>query len=242
MAVEEQRLVNIAEESSAEDKALQELLNSEVQTALDNIDPRPPRVKISRETQAFLLPDGSTTKEITGIVIFHHKARGYWEEEGQQVPICSSMDGKTGIDENGQERPCMGCSKNIFGSGKDGHGKACKEMRWIYILQEGEIIPSRISLPPTSLGKFDTFVTALAQKKIAPIQKIVTLRLETTESRGFKYSVLAQPEIAGDTPRENILNLIQMRESVVAAARKAGIDAEDYFVDADSSANDNEPF
>ncbi len=230
---------------SPEEKALQEALNAEVQTALENIDPRPPRIKISRETQAFLMPDGSTEKEITGIILFHHKARGYWEEEGQQIPTCSSMDGKTGTDENGIEHNCITCAKNTFGSGKDGHGKACKEMRWIYILQEGEIIPSRISLPPTSLGKFDSFVTALAQKGIAPIQKIVTLSLESAESRGFKYSALAQPKLAGDTPRENILNLIQMRESVVAAARKAGIEAEDYFVDEGGSQaldDDKQPF
>ena len=96
-------------------------------------------------------------------------------------------------------------------------------------MQDGEIIPSRISLPPTSLGKFDSFISALAQKKIAPIQKIVKLSLETGESRGFKYSVLAQPEVVGETPRENILQLINMRESVVAAARRAGIEADDYM-------------
>lgn len=244
MAVEEKQLTNV-EEMSAEDKALQELLDSEVQTALENIDPRPPRVKISRETQAFLMPDGSTEKEITGIILFHHKARGYWEEEEQQVPTCSSMDGKTGIDENSCEHNCTRCPKNVFGSGKDGYGKACKEMRWIYVLQENEMIPSRISLPPTSLGKFDSFVTALAQKKIAPIQKLVTLRLEQSESRGFKYSALAQPELAGDTPKEDILNLIKMRESVVAAARKAGIEADDYYVDTEASStatDDSEPF
>lgn len=232
--MESVNLMNRGEEMQLTDQELDKLLQQEVQTSLENIDPRPPRVKVSRESQSFMLPDGNIAKNMTGILVYHHKARGYWETEGQKVPNCSSMDGNTGTDENGVEHACLNCSKNKFGSGKDGHGKACKEMRWIYLLQDGEIIPSRISLPPTSLGKFDTFISALAQKKIAPIQKIVKLGLETGESRGFKYSVLAQPEVIGDTPRKNILQLINMRETVVAAARRAGIEAEDYYADGDA--------
>lgn len=246
MAMAEKNLALVAQDNQLTEigeREITELLQGELQTALENIDPRPPRVKISRETQAFLLPDGTTAKTLTGIIVFHHKARGYWETEGQQVPTCSSMDGKTGTDDQGVEHVCAKCPKNVFGSGKDGHGKACKEMRWIYLLQDGEIIPSRISLPPTSIGKFDVFVTALAQKKIAPIQKIVRIGLETAESRGFRYSALAQPEVLGDTPIRDIPGLIKMREAVVAAARKAGIEAEDYYSDETATmASGNEPF
>lgn len=210
---------------------LDEILQAEVQTALENIDPRPPRIKISREAQAFLLPDGSTEKTLTGVIVYHHKARGYWEVEGQQLPTCSSMDGATGTNENGEQHACAACPFNAWGSGKDGRGKACKEMRWIYVLQEGEIIPSRISLPPTSLGQFDAFVTALAQRKIAPIMKVVRIGLEKTERHGFTYSVLGQPEVLGDVPREQIVEMLKLRDSVVAAAKKAGIEAEDYYFD-----------
>ena len=208
---------------------LDEVLQAEVQTALENIDPRPPRIKISREAQAFLLPDGTTEKTLTGTIMFHHKARGYWEVEGQQLPTCSSMDGITGTDETGEQHSCATCPFNAWGSGKDGRGKACKEMRWIYVLQEGEIIPSRISLPPTSLGQFDAFVTALAQRKIAPIMKVVRIGLEKTERHGFTYSVLGQPEVLGDVERDKIVEMLKLRDSVVAAAKKAGIEAEDYF-------------
>ncbi len=212
-----------------DEKQIQEMLQGEVQTALENIDPRPPRVKLSRESQVFMLPDGSTQKTIEGIIVFHHKARGYWETEGQQVPTCSSMDGKAGTDENGNTRPCAGCPHDAWGTGKDGRGKACKEMRWIYVLQEGEIIPSRISLPPTSLGQFDAFVTALAQKRVAPIQKVVKLGSEAAERHGYKFSALAQPEVIRDTPLKDIPGLIRLREAVVQAARKEGITAEDYY-------------
>ncbi|MGD9663416.1 MAG: hypothetical protein AB7U63_19385 [Porticoccaceae bacterium] len=229
------------EETQLSEQELEKLLQSEIQTSLENIDPRPPRVKLSRESQAFLLPDGSAQKTMEGVIVFHHKARGYWEVEGQQVPTCSSMDGRTGTDENGNTRPCNGCPHDAWGTGKDGRGKACKEMRWIYLLQEGEIIPSRISLPPTSLGKFDAFVTALAQKKLAPIQKVVRLSLEAAERHGYKFSALAQPEVIGDTPLKDIPGLIKMREAVVQAARKEGITAEDYY-DEGAVNSDEQPY
>lgn len=228
MAIDETAITAKSEVSLAN---LDEVLRAEVQTALENIDPRPPRIKISREAQAFLLPDGTTQKNLTGVIVYHHKARGYWEVEGQQLPTCSSMDGATGTNENGEQQTCATCPFNAWGSGKDGRGKACKEMRWIYVLQEGEIIPSRISLPPTSLGQFDAFVTALAQRKIAPIMKVVRIGLEKTERHGFTYSVLGQPEVLGDVPREQIVEMLKLRDSVVAAAKKAGIEAEDYYFD-----------
>ena len=233
--MENTSLIN-REETQLTDQQLDKLLEQEVHTALENIDPKPPRIKVSRESRIFMMPDGSTSKNLSGILVFHHKARGYWETEGQKIPTCSSMDGTTGKNENGKTQICKNCPFNEFGTGKDGYGKACKEMRWIYLLQDGEVIPSRISLPPSSLGKFDSFISALAQKRIAPVQKVIKLSLETGESRGFEYSVLAQPEVVRDVPRENILDLIRMRETVVAAARKAGIEAEDYYTDEDIAA------
>lgn len=246
MSITQNDLFSTSQElAEVDEKQVQEILQGEIQTALDNIDPRPPRVKLSRESQAFLLPDGSTQKTIEGVIVFHHKARGYWETEGQQVPTCSSMDGKTGTDENGNTRPCAGCPHDVWGTGKDGRGKACKEMRWIYVLQDEEIIPSRISLPPTSLGQFDAFVTALAQKRLAPIQKVVRLELEAAERHGYKFSALAQPEVIGDTPLKKIPGLIKMREAVVQAARKEGITAEDYYSDEEvvgGSTEENQPY
>lgn len=241
--------INNAELQETDEQQILAMLQGEVQTALENIDPRPPTIKINKDLRAFVMPDGTTTaKTLTGIILFHHKARGYWEEEGQDIPTCSSMDGHTGTyegqDGNPKTRPCsdVNCPYNQFGSDlKGGPGKACKEMRWIYFLQDGEVIPSRISLPPTSLRAFDTFITALAQKRIAPVQKIVTLNLTGAESRGFSYAVLTQPEIMGDVSLQAIPGLIKMRETVVAAAKKAGIRADDYYAD-DNNTSSDEPF
>ena len=61
--------------------------------------------------------------------------------------------------------------------------------------------------------------------------KQVRIGLEKTERHGFTYSVLGQPEVLGDVEREKIVEMLQLRDSVVAAAKKAGIEADDYFSD-----------
>lgn len=69
--------------------------------------------------------------------------------------------------------------------------------------------------------------------------KQVRIGLEKTERHGFTYSVLGQPEVLGDVEREKIVEMLQLRDSVVAAARKAGITADDYFDgDGDGDAGD----
>lgn len=226
-----------------DEKALALLLEQELQNALDGIDPRPPRIKVSREAPVFMLPDGSTTKVLKGVIVYHHKARGYWYEEGEKIPDCSSMDGRIGRTKEGEEKLCRDCQFNVFGTDlKGGAGKACKEMRWIFLLQSGEIIPSKLSIPPTSIKVFDEFITALAQKKIVPVQKVVALKLESTEGQGFKYSKLSQPEIIDDVPNRDIPGLLKMRDSAVAAAKKAGIEAEDYYDIGKEVAMDEVPF
>ena len=61
--------------------------------------------------------------------------------------------------------------------------------------------------------------------------KQVRIGLEKTERHGFTYSVLGQPEVLGDVEREKIVEMLKLRDSVVAAAKKAGIEVEDYYFD-----------
>lgn len=61
-------------------------------------------------------------------------------------------DGKQGVErETGEIHDCSKCPHNQFGSGKNGSGKACKNIHRCYILQEGNPVPIILALPPTSL-------------------------------------------------------------------------------------------
>ena len=62
-----------------------------------------PRVKIpSGGMTQFEIPNPDDpskpnySPELNGVIVFHHPANGYWLE-GDINPICSSVDGKTGI-------------------------------------------------------------------------------------------------------------------------------------------------
>lgn len=109
---------------------------------------------------AFELP-GETEDEpvmstdLTGVLIHHHPVNAYWKEEyagGNVQPDCSSHDGKQGVErETGEIHDCSKCPHNQFGSGKNGSGKACKNIHRCYILQENNPVPIILALPPTSL-------------------------------------------------------------------------------------------
>ena len=120
-------------------------------------------------------------------------------------------------------------------------------MRWIYFLGQiapgqYEVICSQINASPTSIKPFDTFITALVQKRIAPIQKVLRLSLEAAEGSGFKYYVLAQPEVLGDVELSIISTLIEMRKSAVTAAQKYGISQDDVLeVEGEVIASYSEP-
>ena len=47
---------------------------------------------------------------------------------------------------------------NKFGSAADGYGKACQNTIRLYIVADGEVIPSVLKAPPSSLGKKDSLM------------------------------------------------------------------------------------
>lgn len=114
----------------------------------------------------FELPDEESGKPeyvpaLRGVILFHHPANGYWvgdPTDEDKAPLCSSVDGVNGYGDPGGT--CAACYLNRFGSGEDGKSKACKNMRHIYLLQSGELMPKVLYLPPTSLKAFDRFINA----------------------------------------------------------------------------------
>lgn len=128
-------------------------------------------------------------QELVGVILFHHPANGYWEGEydGQNSsPSCSSHDGKVGIDtETGECKDCATCQFNQFGSGKDGAGKACKNMHRCYILREGNPVPLLLVLPPTSIkGLRDYIGKKVVLKGKRSYQVITKIKLVKDKSAG----------------------------------------------------------
>lgn len=153
------------------------------------------RIKIpSGGSTNFELPgeddnDTISSKEVVGVMLYNHPAYGYYKEKytgGNNPPDCGSFDGITGNGNPGGA--CASCPYNQFGSG-DGQAKACKNRRYVYILQEGEVLPLILSLPTGSLKEFTNYMKRQISKGRKPSQIVtkITLR-KTTNSSGIAFS------------------------------------------------------
>jgi len=135
-----------------------------------------------------------TVESIEGIVIHHKDARAYWaksidEGGGGQPPDCTSTDGYNGMGDPGGS--CAECPMNKWGSEpKAGRGKACKELKILYLLPKGKaFLPFVFILPPTSNNPMKTYFLGLAAEAIRSDSVCTELRLkEATNKGGIKYA------------------------------------------------------
>jgi hypothetical protein len=164
----------------------------------EDITPAFPRVKIpAGGALAFELPnpedpdDPTPSKTIEGIIVYQHSANSYWEhsDTNNTPPDCYSMDGVRGKGDPGGV--CADCPLNQFGSGEGGNGKACKNMKQLYVLRSGDIIPLQLSLPPTSLKAFREYMNNLRFGGYAPSGVLTQISLKKNESNGNTFSVAA---------------------------------------------------
>lgn len=136
-------------------------------------------------------------KTIEGVIVYSHQASAYWPEGSEYddsvTPLCSSVDGITGCGTPGGA--CAVCELNQYGTGTDSKGnpskgKACKNMRHLYILRDGEYMPILLALPPTSLRPYSDFVNASFVTRRRPAYaSVVQIGLKRVENGSNLYSI-----------------------------------------------------
>lgn len=132
------------------------------------------------------------TDSLEGVILYHHTSNAYWPEgseyDDNTPPMCQSVFGKIGYGEPGGV--CEACPLNQYGSVSKGNGKACKNMRALYLLQSGEYVPIQLMLPPTSLRPFNDFASAVFMNRRRAIYgSVVKISLKKETSNGFTYGV-----------------------------------------------------
>lgn len=124
-------------------------------------------------------PDVATS--ITCAIIHSHDCNAYWsrpmEESGDdKAPDCVSSDGIEGVRrDSGEIIACNTCPCNKYGSDpRGGNGKACKNMRRLYLMRETDQFPMIMDLPPTALYAFADYRVNIGIKKRQKMLNVLT--------------------------------------------------------------------
>ena len=156
------------------------------------------RIKIpSGGVQQFEVPSGDPEhpgyeQTLTVVVLHHHESNVYWEDgeeyDENAKPLCSSVDGKTGYGSPGGV--CRACALNQYGTAANGSGKACKNMRSLYLLRSGDSMPMMLNLPPTSLRPWKDFLSqAFVFRRRASWGSVIEIGLKKVSNGKESYSV-----------------------------------------------------
>lgn len=179
-------------------------------------------------------------KTIDGVIVFTHLINGRWagaygEGDGtNKAPICASMDGKAGINrETGECYDCRVCPHNDFGSaiGKDGkpmRGKACKNMRRIYLMMNDNPNLYLLTVPPTSLRDVNRNLNKILASGCPYIGQIVQLSLTKVQSAGGSgYSKVTLRRV-GPLPEAAAARAMEIRKAIKGQFAEAAVTVDDY--------------
>jgi len=142
-----------------------------------------------------LTDEDELAQELTGVIIFHKMTRSYWKGEPTgdgAPPDCSSDDGKNGVGAEGSGMPggpCEECPLSKFGSGKN-NSQACRKVKQVYLLREGEMLPILINLSPINSDVAKGYFIKLMAKAQRDYFTVVTkMKLVADKSKsGFDYA------------------------------------------------------
>ena len=133
-------------------------------------------------------------KELEGVIVFWQDKRAYWKEGledsgGGSPPDCLSEDNITGKGDPGGK--CDDCPYAEFGSADEGtgRGQACKQVRILYLVRPGDLLPLVVALPPTSLRASGKYFLRLASKRVSFYAIETKISLEKAKNiGGITYS------------------------------------------------------
>lgn len=184
--------------------------------------------------------DAEPMKQIDAVIIFTHRVSAYWPgaygggDDAAKIPACSSMDGKTGFNlGTGEITNCENCPYNQYGTGVDENGnpkkgKACKNMRRIYMMMDGDPNFYLLTVPPTSLKDINKQLAKILASGTPYTGMIVSFTLEKVKnSNGVAYSKV-QVKRNGLLPSNIAAQVVQLREQIKQQYQTLAVTLDDY--------------
>jgi hypothetical protein len=163
------------------------------------------RIKIASGGLAqFVVPTLEGDKGISkleGVVVLAKDTRAYWksEEVNNNPPDCSSNDGVTGTGDPGGA--CGSCPLAKFGT--HGDGRACKQIKQLFMMRGESMLPELVSLPPTSVVPANRFFVKLQASRIPHYAALISIDVEATKNpQGKPYGKARFNHVRTLTPEE----------------------------------------
>ena len=191
----------------------------DVNDNIKGVKGRIPTIQIVHKAEQFKFQDGSKVSSFKGILLHHSPANAFWDKTYDQTgggvpPTCSSSTGECpNSGEKIQSKYCFDCPHNQFGSGKEGKGKACKNMWRLHIIIENQQIPKRLTLPPSNTGALQDFLIYLRDINLPHELAILEFSLVPTSNKsGIEYSMINIKPVGVITDRAKALSLKKMKD------------------------------
>lgn len=225
-------------------------LLAELQDQADDLDPEsgisclqikiPSGGGLAYEVQGEDEGDAEYMKNIDAVIVFTHRANGFWPEafgsgdDQNKAPVCSSMDGKAGLNtETGEVTNCETCPLNQYGSATDqkgnaARGKACKNMRRLYMMMSGDPNLYLLTVPPTSIKEVNRQLAKIIAGGTPYTGLIVSLTLEKTQNaNGVAYSKVVIKK-SGILPPDVAAQAITLRRQIKDQYQNVALTMDDY--------------
>lgn len=172
---------------------------AEVKDNLESVETfRIPRAKMTASGLELVEGDAPIL-EIEGVIIHTKKTNVYYANpfNPNEVtpPTCFSPDGVTPSDGEGlegyvkQHETCKGCPQAQFGTNSMKSGKACRNLKPMYLLLSDEaIMPRQLTITPASLKAANQYLMDLTERGIAyrKVKTKITLYKENPKDTYYK--------------------------------------------------------
>jgi hypothetical protein len=142
---------------------------------------------------------------VRGVIIDHFPTRIRFEpsEAGKiskKPPLCVSKGGIEGKGEPGIE-----CAKCEYSKFQKGVKTQCSMRRELYIMEEGEDLPTLLNLPGGSLKSFDSFMSYLVIRRLGSTKNVhVKITLIEKEAQGGEPYSIANIQLDTDKGDEGL--------------------------------------
>lgn len=143
------------------------------------------------------------TDALEGVLTYFRKQRAFWTDPNPKgnAPDCTSLDGRAPVPggmyaaggERADQNPAHLCKTcPMFQPGTDlkgGRGAGCKDQRALFLVKKNEVLPTVVTVPPSSVRSFEQFIIGLVNTRTGWWSVTVSLTLEeASNAAGDKFA------------------------------------------------------